>query len=123
MPMIALRGATTVTADEPSLLAGATQELLRVLVERNALELRQVVSALFTCTSDLTSAYPAQAARDMGWQHVPMLCASELAVRDGLPRCIRVLVHVDVPAGGAAPRHAYLRAAAALRDDLGEDAG
>ena len=117
MPLRALRGATTVAADDASLLADATQELLRTLVERNALQTPQVISAFFTCTTDLTSAYPAQAARDMGWTHVPMLCAAELPVRGALPRCIRVLVHVDL-LDDAPSRHAYLREAAALRGDL-----
>ena len=118
MPLKALRGATTVAADDASLLAEATQELLHALMERNALQPSQVISAFFTCTTDLTSAYPAQAARDMGWTHVPMLCAAELPVRGALPRCIRVLVHVDLPTDAPAPRHAYLREAATLRGDL-----
>lgn len=120
MPVIALRGATTVSADDPVLLAEATRELLRVLVERNALLPSQVISAFFTCTADLATAYPAQAARDMGWRHVPMLCAAELPVRGALPRCVRVLLHVDAPSGGPTPRHAYLRDAATLRGDLEE---
>jgi chorismate mutase len=117
MTLIALRGATTVSADDPALIADATQELLRTLLARNALEVGQVVSAFFTCTGDLVSAYPAQAARDAGWQHVPMLCAAELSVRGALPRCIRVLVHVT-PVAGRTPRHAYLRDASVLRGDL-----
>jgi len=118
MPLRALRGAITVAADEPALLNDATQELLRTLLERNALDVAQVISAFFTCTSDLTSAYPAQAARDLGWTRVPMLCAAELPVRGALPRCIRVLMHVETPDGALAPKHAYLRDAAALRGDL-----
>ena len=118
MPLRALRGATTVAADEPALLVDATQELLRTLLERNALHESQVLSAFFTCTADLTSAYPAQAARDMGWRHVPMLCAAELPVRGALPRCIRVLLHVDVGEAATAARHAYLREAVVLRGDL-----
>lgn len=118
MPVTALRGATTVSADDEALIADATRELLRALLERNALQPSHVVSAFFTCTSDLTAAYPAQAARDMGWQRVPMLCAADLPVRGALPRCIRVLLHVNAAAGAAAPRHAYLREAASLRGDL-----
>jgi len=120
MPIIALRGATTVSADDPALLADATQELLRALLERNALQPSQVISAFFTCSPDLTSAYPAQSARDMGWRHVPMLCAADLPVRGALPRCIRVLLHVEIQVHGIAPRHAYLRDAIALRGDLEE---
>lgn len=118
MPIKALRGATTVAADDASLIAVATQELLRTLEQRNALQPSQVISAFFTCTTDLTSAYPAQAARDMGWTQVPMLCAAELPVRGALPRCIRVLVHVDLPAESLPPRNAYLREAVVLRGDL-----
>ena len=118
MPLLALRGATTVSADDPALLAEATQELLRALLERNTLQPSQVISAFFTSSADLTSAYPAQAARDLGWRHVPMLCAADLPVRSALPRCVRVLLHVDVQGLGHAPRHVYLRDAIALREDL-----
>jgi len=118
MPVRALRGAITVAADEPTLLNDATQELLRALLERNTLDAEQVISAFFTCTGDLTSAYPAQAARELGWTRVPMLCSAELPVRGALPRCIRVLLHVEMPGGAFTPRHAYLRDAAALREDL-----
>jgi len=120
MPLLALRGAITVAADDPALVAEATQELLGTLLARNDLQVAQVISAFFTCTGDLVSAYPAQAARDHGWRNVPMLCAAELPVRGALPRCIRVLLHADQPAA-VAPRHAYLREAVALRGDL-EDA-
>lgn len=120
MPLKALRGATTVASDEAGLVADATQELLRALLARNALTVEDVVSAIFTCTDDLVSAYPARAARDLGWQNVPMLCAAELPVRGALPRCVRVLLHVEWSAGHPAPKHAYLRDAAALRGDLGD---
>jgi chorismate mutase len=120
MPMRALRGATTVDVDDAALLADATQELLRELIERNALGVPQVISVYFTTTADLTSAYPAEAARAMGWAHVPMLCAAEQPVRGTMPRCVRVLLHVEVPDGAPAARHAYLRGAASLRPDLDE---
>jgi chorismate mutase len=120
MTLLALRGAITVAADDPALVAEATRELLGTLLARNQLQVAQVISAFFTCTGDVVSAYPAQAARDHGWRHVPMLCAAELPVRGALPRCIRVLLHVEQPAAVPA-RHAYLRDAAVLRGDL-EDA-
>jgi len=120
MTLIALRGAITVATDDPALVAEATQELLATLLARNGLQVAQVISAFFTCTSDLASAYPAQAARNHGWRSVPMLCAAEMPVRGALPRCIRVLLHAEQPAA-VAPRHAYLRDASVLRGDL-EDA-
>ncbi|MBI2409324.1 MAG: chorismate mutase [Gemmatimonadetes bacterium] len=122
MSLTALRGAITVDADEPHLVADATRELLQTLLQRNALDASGVISAFFTCTADLVSAYPAQAARDLGWTHVPMLCAADLPVRGALPRCIRVLLHVDWRDGAAEPRHAYLRGAVALRGDLTDGA-
>jgi len=123
MPLMALRGATTVAADDAALLAEATQELLRTLLERNALDVGRVTSATFTSTADLTCAYPAEAARAMGWDRVPMLCAVDPPVRGALPRCVRVLLHVDVPDAATAARHAFLRDAAALRPDWSDPRG
>jgi chorismate mutase len=116
MTLTALRGAITVADDTPPLIAEATQELLRTLLDRNGLAVSQVVSAFFTSTSDVVSAYPAHFAREIGWAAVPMLCAAELPVPGAMGRVIRVLLHVavDLPA----PRHAYLRDAATLRSDL-----
>lgn len=114
----AIRGAITVSADEPALVVGATAELLRDIVARNALHRDDVVSAFFTVTPDLTSAFPACAARELGWDDVPLLCAAEIAVPGSLPRCVRVMLHVLTSAPRAAIAHCYLRDAAALRPDL-----
>ena len=113
-----LRGATTVERDEPPLLHDATRELLAELLARNALTTEQVVSALFTVTPDLRSDFPARAAREAGWGDVPLLCTTEIDVPDALPRCIRVLLHVETTAERSALRHVYLRGAAGLRPDL-----
>lgn len=121
MTIMALRGATSVDVDDPRKIGDATQELLRVLMERNGLRPGDVISAFFTCTPDLVSAYPATAARAMGWNDVPMLCAADQAVPGMLPHCIRVLLHVH--AGAQPARHAYLRDAVALRGDLEAAAG
>lgn len=113
----ALRGATTVAEDHPSLIDDAVGELLAALAEANALTPDDIVSAILTATPDLTSAFPATAARRLGWDHVPLLCAAEIAVPDALPRCIRVLLHVSMDPDRT-PRHIYLRDAATLRPDL-----
>jgi len=78
------------------------------------------VSAFFTMTPDLRSEFPARAARDLGWDDVPMLCTTEVDVRGALPRCIRALVHAssDRPRGDV--RHVYLRGAHVLRPDLAD---
>ena len=120
----ALRGATTVEADgQPTAEAAraATQELLRVMLERNALTVDDVVSAFFTLTPDLYEAAPALAAREAGWHEVPMLTASEAPSAIGIARCIRVLAHVETPRPRSAMRHVYLRGARVLRPDLLEE--
>lgn len=119
MPIRGIRGATTVTADQPDLILQATRELLEAILSENAGMLPEDVgSAIFTVTDDLTSTFPAQAARQMGWDMVPMLCGREIPVPGSLPRVIRVLVqwNTDVPQKEIV--HVYLREAVKLRPDL-----
>ncbi|MGE5642733.1 MAG: chorismate mutase [Byssovorax cruenta] len=119
MPIRGIRGATTVTADEPDLILQATRELLEeILQENKGMQPEDVASAIFTVTDDLVSTFPAQGARQMGWGLVPMLCAREIPVPNSLPRVIRVLVHwnTDVPQNEIT--HVYLREAVKLRPDL-----
>jgi chorismate mutase len=82
------------------------------------MELGDLASAFFTVTEDLHSAYPSQAARELGWQHVPLICSREIPVPGGLPRCIRVLLHWNTDLPQHAIRHVYLGGAAELRPDL-----
>lgn len=91
----ALRGATSVERDDPALVRAATRELLEQIVLRNSIVLGDIISVVFTVTSDLTSEYPARAARELGWVDVPLLCTTEVPVPGSLPRCIRVLVHLE----------------------------
>ena len=114
----AIRGAISVEEDNPGQIAEATRELLGKIVERNWLELDEVVSVFFTLTSDLTAAFPALAAREMGWIEVPLLCASEIPVPGSLARCLRVLVQVELRAPRPLDTHIYLREAVALRPDV-----
>ena len=119
MPIRGIRGATTVTADQPELILQATRELLEAILAENArMQPEDVGSAIFTVTDDLVSTFPAQAARQMGWDIVPMLCGREIPVPGSLPRVIRVLVHwnTDVPQKEIV--HVYLRDAVKLRPDL-----
>jgi chorismate mutase len=114
----ALRGATTVAADTPDQIAAATSELLDRIIQENALAPDDIISAIFTVTADLRSTFPAHAARAMGWTDVPLLCTVEIAVPGALPRCIRVLLHVETTRARREMRHVYLRDAAGLRPDL-----
>ncbi len=119
MAIRGVRGATTVSADEPQMIFRATQELLMEIMEQNdGMRAEDIASAFFTLTEDLASAYPAQAARQIGWDEVPMICAREIPVPDGLPRIIRVLIHWNTDMPQARIRHVYLGDAAQLRPDL-----
>ncbi len=119
MSIRGIRGATTVTADQPDLILQATRELLEaILAENKKLRLEDVASATFTLTEDLVSAFPAQAARQMGWEEVPMMCAREIPVPGSLPRVIRVLVHWNTEVPQSEIKHVYLRGAVKLRPDL-----
>jgi chorismate mutase len=118
VPLRAIKGATTVAVDGAREICDATSELLGVLLAANGLGVGDVVSLFLTATPDLRSEFPARGAREAGWDDVPMLCAAELSVPGALPRCIRALVHVELPAGRL-PRHEYLRGARVLRPDLG----
>jgi chorismate mutase len=119
MAIRGIRGATTVSADEPDLILQATRELLEeILAENPGMKLEDIGSAWFSVTEDLVSTFPAQGAREMGWGLVPMLCAREIPVPNSLPRVIRVLVHwnTDVPQNQIT--HVYMREAVKLRPDL-----
>jgi len=114
----AIRGATSVERDDPREIATATRELLEQIIERNWLETDEIISCWFTVTPDLTSAFPALAAREMGWVDVPLLCASEIPVAGSMPRCLRVLVEVEPRAPRPVESHVYLRDAVRLRPDI-----
>jgi len=119
--MRAVRGATTVERDDADLVVSATRELLTALAERNAIAHDQVISAIFTVTPDITSEFPARAARELGWVDVPLLCAMEIPTTRGLTHCIRVLLHIETELPRSALRHVYLRDARELRPDLSDE--
>ena len=119
MAIRGIRGATTVSADEPDLILEATRELLEAILGANeSMKPEDVGSALFTVTDDLASTFPAQAARQMGWGQVPMMCAREIPVPGSLRRVIRVLVHWNTDMSQSEITHVYLRDAVKLRPDL-----
>lgn len=116
----ALRGATTLDVDERDHLIERTQELIHEMFERNGLVEDDLVSIVFTATDDISSAFPAEAAREAGFTHTPLLCARELEIIGGIERCVRVLVHAYTSRSKAELRHVYLHAARQLRTDLPE---
>lgn len=117
MRLYALRGAVTVTVNEAEPILEATEELMRAVIERNALRSEDLVSCIFTLTDDLDAEFPAVAARRIGLTSVPLLCAREIPVPGAMPKVIRVLLHAYAP-DGSEPQHVYLRDAQGLRSDL-----
>ncbi len=114
----ALRGATTVERNDAEDIAVATRELLTSMIGANDIDVEDIISVLFTTSPDLTAAFPAAAARGIGFQTVPLMCASEIDVPGAKPLCIRVMMHAYSPRTRAEVRHVYLRDAQNLRDDL-----
>jgi len=115
--IFALRGAAQAAANDRGAILAATDDLLRELIRRNDLEPERMVSCIFTSTNDLDAEFPAVAARELGLDSVPLLCAREIAVPGAMERVIRTMLHYYAPADHV-PSHVYLGATAGLRSDL-----
>ena len=113
----AVRGAAQVERNDEASILASTEELMKALLERNQLEPTRIVSCIFTSTDDLDAQFPAVAARQLGLDRVPLLCAREIAVPGAMERVIRVIVHYYAAADHS-PAHAYLGEARNLRSDL-----
>jgi chorismate mutase len=117
MRLHALRGAISVDRNTSEAILGGTEWLLREIMKRNEIGPDDVVSCLFTLTEDLNAQFPAVAARTLGFDQVPLMCAREVPVPGSLPRVIRVLMHYYAPDTHRAS-HVYLGDARSLRTDL-----
>jgi chorismate mutase len=119
MSMRGVRGAAIAADDCRVSILRTTRNLLLSIQEKNpSLKIEDIASILFTLSEDLQSAYPAEAARELGWQHVPMICAREIPVPGSQPRCIRVLLHWNTDIPQQEIQHVYDGDAALLRPDL-----
>jgi chorismate mutase len=117
MRLFALRGAISVERNDAQYILDATTELMGEIMRRNALEPDSVVSCVFTATRDLNAEFPAKAARALGFERVPLLCAQEILVPQSMPRVIRVLIHYHADEDHQ-PEHVYIGDARELRTDL-----
>lgn len=122
MPIRGIRGATTVADNQAELILAATQRLLREMARANGIACEDLAAAWFTATPDLDAAFPARAARDLGWTDVPLMDAVEMAVPGSLPRCLRVLLLWNTARSQAEIVHIYHGEAATLRPDLANHA-
>ena len=119
MSLRGIRGATTVQENQVGNILAATRELLEAILSANpALQPCDLATAWFMLTNDLDAVYPAQAARELGWTQVPLMCAHEIPVPGSLPRCIRVLLQWNTELPQDSICHVYLRGAVSLRPDL-----
>ena len=103
--------------DDADEMQDAVGELLQIILERNAITPEDVVSVLFTNTPDLHCAFPAKAAREVGFTEVPLMCAQEIDVEGALERVVRVMLHVDIDRPRREITHVYIRGAEVLRPD------
>ncbi|TQN31492.1 chorismate mutase [Haloactinospora alba] len=120
MAVRAIRGAVQVERDERELVLEATTELVSEVLRRNELDSDGVISVLFTATPDLTSEFPALAARKLGLTDVPLTCAVEIGVPGSLPRVVRLMAHIETERPRSELHHVYLRGAQALRLDIAQ---
>lgn len=115
-----IRGAISVDENTSENIRSATKELLEAVLQENDLILEDVASIFFTVTNDLNADFPAYAARELGWSHIPLLCANEIDVPSSMGKIIRILVHVNTTRGQKEIVHCYLKEAAKLRPDLAD---
>lgn len=120
MSVRGVRGATTVAANEAGCILAATKELLQEMVAVNGIKTEDIGAVYFTATQDLDAAFPAKAARELGWLDVPLLDAVQIAVAGSLPRCIRVLLLWNTERSQQEIIHVYQGKARELRPDLAE---
>ena len=118
MAVRAVRGATQVERDDRDLVLAAAGELIAAVLDRNAIAPADLISIVFTATPDLSSEFPAYAARRLGIVDVPLLCATEIDVPGAMPRVLRLLAHFETDRPRSEIRHVYLHGAANLRTDL-----
>ena len=120
MSVRAVRGAVQVAGNDRAEVLAGTAELVTEVMNRNEFSTDDVISVIVTATPDLTAEFPALAARKLGFQEVPLLCASEIDVPGAMPHVVRVMMHVETDKPRSALQHVYLHGAAALRLDIAQ---
>lgn len=118
MAVRAVRGATQLESDTREHMLERVAEMVRDVMESNDLVVDDFISIIFTATSDLVSEFPAYAARVLGFDDVPLICARELEIEGSMPRCVRMMAHIETDLSRADVTHVYLHGAAHLRRDL-----
>lgn len=118
MPVKAIRGAITVEKNEARDILESTKLLLESIVKENNLNRDDIISIIFSVTRDLDTAFPAAAARELGWTDIALMCTNEINVQGSLEKCVRVMLHINCEESDRPIKHVYLRGARVLRPDL-----
>lgn len=113
-----IRGAVKLKENSRTAIFGATRNLIEAIMDANEVQVEDIASVFFTATGDLDADYPAYAAREMGWIHVPLLCAREMNVPGGMNMVIRILMHINSDRAQKEIIHQYLGETARLRPDI-----
>jgi chorismate mutase len=113
-----IRGATTVENNTIEDILSASKELLQMMIDTNSIAPENVACAMFTTTSDLNAAFPATAARQLGWTDVALMCATEIDVPGSLHGCVRILILYNTEKSADEIVHVYIKGASDLRSDL-----
>ena len=116
----AIRGATTINENSADAIYSATAELLQEMISQNGLNKEDIISIIFSVTSDISAAFPAVAARQMGWTKTAMMCTYEIDVPGSLKKCIRIMMHIETGKENDELKYVYLREAKRLRPDIAE---
>lgn len=119
--MFSIRGAITVKNDSINEIIDSTSELLEKIISYNSIEIKDIISIIFSCTKDIKSAYPAVAARNMGIVYAGLMCLQEMDVEGSMEKCIRILMMVNGEGNQERVRHIFLRDAVKLRPDIMQD--
>lgn len=120
MSIRAIRGAIQVEANTAEAISAGTKELLLEIIAANRLERDEIISVILTATPDLTATFPAAAAREIGFESIPLICAVEIAVPGALQRVVRAMVTTEFAGDRLEIAHIYLGGAKALRRDIAQ---
>jgi len=120
LPVRAIRGATTIENNDAREIIEETKHLLKRMVEDNGVDKEDIISVILSTTKDINAAFPAVAAREMGWTDIALMCTNEMDVPGSLPMCIRVMMHINTEKTNKELKYIYLKKAKLLRPDLAE---
>lgn len=119
--MVSIRGAVTIKNDTVEEILNNTKILLEKIIKTNNIEIESITAIFFSCTPDITSGYPAKAARDLGITNASLMCLQEMNVEGSLRKCIRLCIFYNKNLDQATVKHIYLNEAIVLRQDLIEN--